>query len=64
MAWDATRRSGRFVAPAFEEQYPVVLLDLMGSGLSNTANYTKEKYASLDGHAGERRGFDAASNAV
>ena len=30
------------MAPAFEEQYQVVLLDLMGSGLSNTANYTKE----------------------
>lgn len=40
----------RFVAPAFEEEYKVVLLDLVGCGGSDPEAYAYHKYNSLDGH--------------
>jgi sigma-B regulation protein RsbQ len=41
----------RFVSPAFEDSYRVVLLDHVGAGGSDLASYDRERYASLDGYA-------------
>jgi sigma-B regulation protein RsbQ len=41
----------RFVAPAFEEEYRVVLFDYVGSGRSDLSAYDPEKYSSLAGYA-------------
>ena len=41
----------RFVTPAFENDYKVVLFDYVGSGKSDLAYYRPERYAELDGYA-------------
>jgi sigma-B regulation protein RsbQ len=41
----------RFVAPAFEEDFKLVLFDHIGAGNSDSSFYKKEKYASLHGYA-------------
>ena len=41
----------RFVAPAFEDDYQVILLDYVGSGQSDPGAYDPDRYASLDGYA-------------
>lgn len=41
----------RYVAPAFEDRYHVVLFDNVGAGQSDLAAYSSQKYASLDGYA-------------
>ena len=41
----------RFTAPAFEDDYRVVLFDYVGSGGSDINAYDPERYASLDGYA-------------
>jgi len=41
----------RFVAPAFEDDYKVVLFDHIGAGASDLSAYDARKYASLDGYA-------------
>jgi sigma-B regulation protein RsbQ len=41
----------RFMAPAFEDDYKVVLFDHVGAGRSDIAAYDREKYGSLDGYA-------------
>jgi sigma-B regulation protein RsbQ len=41
----------RFVAPAFEDRYRVVLFDHVGAGGSELSAYDPQKYASLDGYA-------------
>lgn len=41
----------RFVAPAFEEGYRVVLFDYVGSGRSELSAYDPVRYARLDGYA-------------
>jgi len=41
----------RFVAPAFADDYKVVLFDYVGSGRSDIGAYDAERYASLDGYA-------------
>ena len=41
----------RFVAPAFVEEYRVVLFDHVGSGRSDLSSYDRNRYASLDGYA-------------
>ena len=41
----------RFVAPAFEDRYCVVLFDHVGSGGSDLAAYDQAKYSSLAGYA-------------
>ncbi len=41
----------RFVAPAFEEDYRVVLFDYVGSGKSDWSAYDRQRYATLDGYA-------------
>jgi sigma-B regulation protein RsbQ len=41
----------RFVAPAFEDDYQVILFDYVGSGKSDLAAYDPARYATLDGYA-------------
>jgi sigma-B regulation protein RsbQ len=41
----------RFLAPAFENQYRVVLFDYVGAGKSDLSRYSREKYGTLDGYA-------------
>ena len=41
----------RLVAPAFEEEYQVVLLDLAGAGQSDLTAYDPARYNSLQAHA-------------
>ena len=43
----------RFVAPAFEDDYRVVLFDYVGSGKSDLGAYDEQRYASLDGYAND-----------
>src|SRR5687767_16036312 len=41
----------RFLTPAFEEQYRIILFDYVGSGRSDLQAYSPERYATLDGYA-------------
>lgn len=41
----------RFVYPAFEEEFKVILFDHVGAGNSDHTCYAKEKYADLKGYA-------------
>jgi len=41
----------RFVAPAFEDDYQVVLFDYVGSGKSDVSAYDASRYSSLAGYA-------------
>ncbi|HYR27281.1 MAG TPA: alpha/beta hydrolase [Thermoanaerobaculia bacterium] len=41
----------RFITPAFEEQYKLVLFDYVGSGKSDLTAYDPERYKTLDGYA-------------
>jgi sigma-B regulation protein RsbQ len=41
----------RFLTPAFENDYKLVLFDYVGSGKSDLAAYDAERYASLEGYA-------------
>ena len=41
----------RDVAPSFEDEFRVVLLDLPGSGLADPASYDSGRHGSLDGYA-------------
>ncbi|HEY0736432.1 MAG TPA: alpha/beta hydrolase [Herpetosiphonaceae bacterium] len=41
----------RFVAPAFEDTYKVVLFDYVGAGQSDLSAYDPTKYGTLDGYA-------------
>jgi sigma-B regulation protein RsbQ len=41
----------RFVTPAFEDDYKLVLFDYVGSGKSDLSAYDRERYASLEGYA-------------
>jgi sigma-B regulation protein RsbQ len=41
----------RYVAPAFEDAFRVVLFDHVGAGRSDTGAYDREKYGTLDGYA-------------
>jgi sigma-B regulation protein RsbQ len=43
----------RFVAPDFEVDHKVVLLDLVGSGSSDLSAYDPDRYGSLAGHAAD-----------
>jgi sigma-B regulation protein RsbQ len=46
-----TKESWRFVAPAFEDDYRVVVFDHVGAGGSDTSTYDRAKYDSLNGFA-------------
>jgi sigma-B regulation protein RsbQ len=41
----------RFITPAFEERYKIVLFDYVGSGKSDLSAYNIERYSSLNGYA-------------
>jgi sigma-B regulation protein RsbQ len=41
----------RFIAPAFEEDYKIVLFDYVGSGKSDLTAYRPERYGNLQGYA-------------
>ena len=41
----------RFVAPAFEAEYRVILFDYVGSGKADASAYDPERYSSLQGYA-------------
>ena len=41
----------RYVTPAFEDDYRIVLFDYVGSGHSDLAAYDPERYSRLDGYA-------------
>ena len=41
----------RFITPAFENDYRIVLFDYVGSGKSDWGAYHADRYASLDGYA-------------
>jgi sigma-B regulation protein RsbQ len=41
----------RYVTPAFEDEYRIVLFDYVGSGKSDLAAYDADRYSRLDGYA-------------
>ncbi len=41
----------RYVAPAFEADYKVVLMDLVGSGQSDLSAFSLDRYSNLEGYA-------------
>jgi sigma-B regulation protein RsbQ len=41
----------RFVTPAFEDEYRIVLFDYVGSGRSDLSAYDERRYSTLDGYA-------------
>ena len=41
----------RYVVPAFEDEYRIVLFDHVGAGGSDLGSYDRDKYDSLDGYA-------------
>lgn len=41
----------RFLSPAFQEEYSVVLFDNVGAGKSDLSQYSREKYGTLNGYA-------------
>jgi sigma-B regulation protein RsbQ len=43
----------RFITPAFETSYKIVLVDLVGSGQSDLDAYDFEKYSTLQAHAND-----------
>ncbi len=43
----------RFVTPAFEADYRIVVFDHVGAGRSDVTAYDREKYDSLDGYAAD-----------
>ena len=46
-----TKVWSRFVTPAFERDYRIVLFDYVGSGKSDISAYRAEKYSNLKGYA-------------
>ena len=43
----------RFVAPSFQSDYKIILLDLVGCGDSDSSAWSPEKYDSLNAHASD-----------
>ncbi len=43
----------RFITPAFENDYRIVLFDYVGAGESDLAAYDADRYSSLDGYAAD-----------
>lgn len=41
----------RFITPAFENDYQIILFDYVGAGQSDVSAYNQERYASLQGYA-------------
>jgi sigma-B regulation protein RsbQ len=47
------QRMWRLVAPAFEDDFRVVLFDYVGAGASDLSAYDPERYSSLEGYAAD-----------
>ena len=45
------QRMWRFVLPALEDRYTVVLFDYVGSGNSDLSSFSLQRYSSLNGYA-------------
>src|SRR4051812_36423023 len=43
----------RFVAPAFEDEFRVILFDYVGAGGSDLSAYDPDRYGSLEGYAAD-----------
>ncbi len=43
----------RYITPAFEENYKIILFDHIGFGNSDTSTYTSEHYTSLEAYAAD-----------
>jgi sigma-B regulation protein RsbQ len=43
----------RFITPAFEEEYKIIVFDYVGSGKSDLKAYNNEKYSTLNGYASD-----------
>src|SRR4051812_44966834 len=41
----------RYVAPAFQDRYRVVLFDYVGAGKSDISQYSRQRYGTLHGYA-------------
>src|SRR3954453_20787544 len=41
----------RFIVPAFQDEYRMVLFDHVGAGKSDLSEYRRDKYSSLEGYA-------------
>ena len=41
----------RFITPAFENEYRIILFDYVGAGKSDVGSYNAERYSSLQGYA-------------
>src|SRR5688500_8556736 len=41
----------RFISPAFEKDYKIILFDYVGCGQSDTKAYNADRYANLQGYA-------------
>ena len=41
----------KYITPAFENDYKIILFDYVGAGKSDVSAYNKERYASLQGYA-------------
>ena len=52
----------RFIAPAFEDEYRIVLFDHVGAGGSDLSAYHRVKYATLDGYTDDLLEICAAEN--
>lgn len=54
----------RFIVPAFQDDYRIILFDHVGAGKSDLTQYRREKYSSLEGYADDvLEIIDAASGA-
>src|ERR1700689_222541 len=43
----------RFLVPAFQKDYRLVLFDYVGAGKSDLSCYSRERYGTLDGYAND-----------
>jgi sigma-B regulation protein RsbQ len=43
----------RYITPAFEQDYKIILFDHVGFGQADTSGYSKERYASLQAYAND-----------
>ena len=41
----------RFITPAFENDYKIILFDYVGAGKSDISAYNAERYSTLQGYA-------------
>jgi sigma-B regulation protein RsbQ len=49
--YDCDQLMWRFLVPAFQDDYRLVLFDYVGAGKSDLSQYNREKYGTLRGYA-------------